>query len=102
MEVGTWLMLNAFELIKGRLVQVRVDAGEDLTRRNKIANWCSLAFNSNCRRTRNRGICRQAPVIIRMSTGFIFAQLSSSRPIMLPSNVTMSFTLHEGPVTHGP
>ncbi len=99
-------MLSAFELIDGRLVQVRADAGEDLTRKETI--WIDLAYPTEEERELVQSVFRlelpedeelqdlqasaryyqdEQGVHIRST----FIQTTDETP----SNVTMSFTLHE-------
>lgn len=100
-------MLSAFELTDGRLVQVRADAGEDLIRKETI--WIDLAYPTEEERELVQSVFRlelpedeelqdlqasaryyqdEHGVHIRST----FIQNSDETP----SNVTMSFTLHEG------
>lgn len=100
-------MLSAFVLTDGRLQQVRVDAEEDLTRKETI--WIDLADPTEKERQLVQSVFRvelpedeelqdlqasaryyQDEHGIHIRSTFI---QTNDQP---PSNVTMSFTLHEG------
>jgi magnesium transporter len=100
-------MLSAFVLTDGRLMQVRVDAEQDLTRKETI--WIDLAYPTEEEREMVQSVFRlelpedeelqdlqasaryyQDEHGIHIRSTFI---QSNDRA---PSNVTVSFTLHEG------
>jgi magnesium transporter len=101
-------MLSAFVLTDGKLMQVRVDAEEDLTRKETI--WIDLADPTDEERELVQSVFRlelpedeelqnlQASARYYqdehgMHIRSTFIQNSDDQT---PSNVTMSFTLHEG------
>ena len=100
-------MLSAFELTDGRLVQVRADAAEDLSRKETI--WIDLAYPTEEERELVQSVFRlelpedeelqdlQASArYYQDEHGIHIRSTFIQNSDVTPSNVTMSFTLHEG------
>ncbi|MGD9729955.1 MAG: magnesium/cobalt transporter CorA [Nitrospiraceae bacterium] len=100
-------MLSAFVLTDGKLMQVRVDAGEDLTRKETI--WIDLADPTEEERELVQSVFRlelpEDEELQNLQASARYYQDEHGMHIrstfiqnseQTPSNVTMSFTLHEG------
>ncbi|MEX5219668.1 MAG: magnesium/cobalt transporter CorA [Nitrospira sp.] len=100
-------MLSAFVLTDGKLMQVRVDAEEDLTRKETI--WIDLADPTDEERELVQSVFRlelpEDEELQNLQASARYYQDEHGMHIrstfiqnsdQTPSNVTMSFTLHEG------
>lgn len=100
-------MLSAFVLTDGKLMQVRVDAEEDLTRKETI--WIDLADPTEEERELVQSVFRlelpEDEELQNLQASARYYQDEHGMHIrstfiqnsdQTPSNVTMSFTLHEG------
>jgi len=100
-------VLSAFELTDGRLVQVRADAAEELSRKETI--WIDLAYPTEEERELVQSVFRlelpedeelqdlQASArYYQDEHGIHIRSTFIQNSDETPSNVTMSFTLHEG------
>ena len=100
-------MLSAFVLTDGRLMQVRVDAEQDLTRKETI--WIDLAYPTEEEREMVQSVFRlelpedeelqdlQASArYYQDEHGIHIRSTFIQSNDQAPSNVTVSFTLHEG------